>query len=122
VKTEVASFALLGSVVLGVTPAYADAPDVSDRTAVVSAGTNPADGDPAVTPEGRQLFLATDEQYVQTFGATKAAQQGLTHEAVTEADSPADAAVVNTPRGGVRRPGSCTALCCTTVSASFLLV
>ncbi|MFE2965398.1 hypothetical protein ACFXKC_17315 [Streptomyces sp. NPDC059340] len=35
------------------------------------------------------------QQYVQTFGATKAAQQGLTYEAVTEADSPADSAVAD---------------------------
>ncbi|MET7612382.1 hypothetical protein ABZX97_14920 [Streptomyces seoulensis] len=94
-KAKVASFALLGSVVLGAVPAYADAPDVSDQSSVASAGTSAADSDVAAGAEGGQLLLATDEQYVRTFGATKAAQQGLTYEAVTETDSPADSAVAD---------------------------
>ncbi|MFB7775754.1 hypothetical protein [Streptomyces bauhiniae] len=94
-KAKAASFALLGSVVLGVAPAYADAPDASDQSSVVSAGTSAADSDAAVGAEGGQLLLATDEQYVRIFGAAKAAQQGVTYEAVTEADSPADSAVAD---------------------------
>ncbi|MFF8028889.1 hypothetical protein ACFZDJ_49115 [Streptomyces sp. NPDC007896] len=35
------------------------------------------------------------QRYIQTFGATKAAQPELTYEAVTEADSPADSAVAD---------------------------
>ncbi|MGW2035223.1 hypothetical protein [Streptomyces sp. NPDC001811] len=61
----------------------------------MSAGTSAADSDAAASAEGGQLLLATDEQYVQTFGAAKAAQQGLTYEAVTEADSPAESAVAD---------------------------
>ncbi|MER6439335.1 hypothetical protein ABT275_23655 [Streptomyces sp. NPDC001185] len=66
----------------------------ADQTSA-SAGTSAADSDAAASPEGGQLLLGTDEQYVQTFGAAKAAQQGLTYEAVTEADSPADSAAAD---------------------------
>ncbi|MFF0013179.1 hypothetical protein [Streptomyces sp. NPDC005374] len=93
-KVEVASFALLGSVVLGVTPDCFDAPDVAGRTST-SAGTNAAGSDAPVSPGDGQLLLATDEQYVQTFGADKAAQQGLTYEAVTEVVAQADSAVAD---------------------------
>ncbi|MEV0179329.1 hypothetical protein AB0I54_08495 [Streptomyces sp. NPDC050625] len=50
------------------------------------------DGDALADLDASQLSLASDEQYVQTFGAAKAAQQGLTYNAVTEADTPEDSA------------------------------
>jgi len=108
-KARVASFALLGAVVLGVAPAHADTPNSSDQSSGVLAGTSAADSDAAASAEGSQLLLATDEQYVQKFGTAKAAQQGLTYEAVTEADTPADSATADDTDKAIAKADSAAA-------------
>ena len=79
---------------LGVTPAYANTPESSAQSAS-SSGDTVVDGPTAADASGGQLFLASDEEYVQAFGTVKASQQGLTYQAVTEADSTPDSAVAD---------------------------
>ncbi|WP_181803918.1 hypothetical protein [Streptomyces shenzhenensis] len=88
-KAVLASFVLLGSVTFGAAPAYAGAPAVADEPAT-SVQASAVDNSTEASGEAGQLFLASDEQYVQTFGASKATQQGLTYEAVADSDSAAD--------------------------------
>ncbi|NUP23864.1 MAG: hypothetical protein HOZ81_48980 [Streptomyces sp.] len=90
VKIKLASLALLGSVTVGATPAYAGAavfPDQSTTSLDAPAVGNP----PATVGDEGRLHLASDEQYVQTFGAAKAAARGLTYQAGDQAVSGAAA-------------------------------
>ncbi|MFE0254395.1 hypothetical protein [Streptomyces sp. NPDC059010] len=88
-KVKLASIALLGSVTVGAIPAYANASDFSGQS--TTALKTSAVGNPAATDAGEGgLHLASDEQYVQTFGAAKAAARGLTYKA----DEPSDSGVV----------------------------
>ncbi|MFF6990948.1 hypothetical protein [Streptomyces sp. NPDC010273] len=93
-KAKLASFVLLGSVTLGAAPAYADASGVGDEP-TTSVATSPVGTSTEAGGDAGHLFLASDEQYVQTFGAAKAARQGLTYEAVVGSDSVADSAVAD---------------------------
>lgn len=77
VKAKLASFVLLGSVTLGAAPAYADASGDTDGT-TTSVQTSTVDSTTDAGGDAGQLFFASDEQYVQTFGAAKATQQGRT--------------------------------------------
>ncbi|MFF4542480.1 hypothetical protein [Streptomyces aureus] len=88
-KSKVASIMLLGSVALAMAPAHANASVISDRPAA-SLGNLVSDSGTEAEAGGDQLTLASDEQYVQTFGAARAAQQGLTYEAVAASDSVED--------------------------------
>jgi hypothetical protein len=94
VKAKVATFVLLGSVTLGAAPAYADTFGVTDQSST-AVETSAVDDSTTASADGGQLFLASDEQYVQTFGVAKAAQRGLTYEAVAQSDSVADSAVAD---------------------------
>lgn len=93
-KAKVASFVLLGSMTLGVAPAYADASGVTDQSST-TVETSAVDDSTTVSADGGQLFLASDEQYVQAFGAARAAQHGLTYEAAPQSDSVADSAATD---------------------------
>ncbi|MFG2370238.1 hypothetical protein ACGFY9_02005 [Streptomyces sp. NPDC048504] len=90
----IASFVLLGSATLGAAPAHADASGVTDQSST-TVETSAVDDPTTASADGGQLFLASDEQYVQTFGVAKAAQDGLTYEAVAQSDSVADSAVAD---------------------------
>lgn len=87
-KAKVASCALIGSLVLGMSPAYANELEKGDQH-VISAESTFFDGDSGVAAGG-QLFVASNEEYVHTFGSEKAAQQGLTYLAATDSDAVED--------------------------------
>lgn len=94
VKAKLASFVLLGSVTFGAAPAYAGTSGVADEP-TTQVQTSTGDSSTEASGDAGQLFLASDEQYVQTFGAAEATQQGLTYEAVADSDSVADSAAAD---------------------------
>ncbi|MEU3514148.1 hypothetical protein ABZ770_02460 [Streptomyces sp. NPDC006654] len=74
----------------GAAPAYAGTSGVADES-TTQVQTSTGDSSTEASGDAAQLFLASDEQYVQTFGAAEATKQGLTYEALSDATADDDA-------------------------------